>query len=434
MALTNVISSGGYLLAEFDGGIAISELITQELVDNDFVEAKNTRSLGQHSNISSITSTADTLITSNPLTTGSRIIIRKNDGTFNEMIVSTTAAVTNAGQIPVMWGNTTPRGTASAKYTTTNVEPWRAFDKDSTSYSHIGGSASNGWVEYRNENDELIEYSSYYIHATGMSTPDGWTLQGSTNGVDWTNLDVQTATSANGVYSVTQNQAPYSRYRIFAGDTSVYVYKFDLLGDGVSIDTSAITAGETPDQVYVVDDKISFNDQLLTESAVTYEYGVSGERLFSFKQYDDIVIPDDGSGDGDGSRTCTTKVEFSAAGNLITEITGDLWEAVSPPPPFSVSKATAVGNAVTVYFPSDVDIEGDLLTCCTVSINSGVGIVPDTITPNSDFIVLNIPADSIIIGDTVDFIYTSTPPANIIQSGTANELMSGTYAAINSLG
>ncbi len=151
-----------------------------------------------------------------------------------------------------------------------------------------------------------------------------------------------------------------------------------------------------------------------------------------FSQYNDVIIPDDGSGDGDGSRTITTKIEFKATGNAVTEITADIHQAESAPAAFSISKATAVNNAVTIYFPSDMTITGDLTTSCSIKIDAGANIYPDTATSNDDFIVFNFPVDTIAFDEVVTFEYDDTL-SDITQVGTGTLLVSGSSAIINTV-
>ncbi len=431
MSLYNVRTSNNYIMAQFGDGVAVSEEIIQELVDNDFIGVKNARVLWKLNNIYSATSAANTLVTSADVVVGSKLIIRLNDGSLHEMIVSETTPVTNAFQIPTMWDRDKPRGNTTATYDTPGTESWRAFDASLTTFSYHSYAAV-GSIEYRFQDSEEFEFTQYYLKGMGYDTV-GFRIEGSINGLDWTQLDTRAISTPSGTYDLTENIGSYSRYRVTTNGTNDYgyAYSFNLLGDGVSIDTTAITNGETPDQVFLWDDKIYFNDQLATLKLDYPEYGFDGEKLHVYSQYDDVIIPDDASGDGDGSRTITTKVEFSSAGNCITEITSDLWQAASATPPFSVSKATAVNNAVTVYFPTDINTSGDLTVTTSITIDGGGAISPDSVLSNTDFIVLYFPADTISAGEVIEFVYDDTGTDNIVQAITLTELAAGSYAAIN---
>jgi len=437
MALTNMVSQSGYLLSIGENAEGISETVTQELVQTDFIALERNRVMWQLPNISSPTSFADNLICSD-VQDGDELLIRTSDNTLHTMIVSGTTLVDTAMDYAYMRSNTFPAGIVSGTNDPGNA--WKIMDGSLGSRTYLSWPSSV--FTFQLPNNDLKQYNKYFFKAQDNSGGNlRYSIEASTNGVDYTEISPTQNIIANGVYSI-QSPGMYSYYRIRGYDHS-YGYQFTLLGDGVQIDTSAITNGETPSNVYLLKNTIKYRGTGVPSGGAQTEMirnNISINEIQSshgsfFFEYDDVHFPND-TGDG-GLRECITTVTMAKPGTVVTNLNGYLQKALPVVPSFSVSKATAVNNAVTVHFPTDILATGDLTQSCVLEVFNGtntVTVTPDTATPGTDLVVFNFPANTIMHGDVVKFVYNDTKPLDKIkQVGTLIELSAGNYDVINTV-
>ncbi len=314
MALYNVTTSGSDLYAIGYPAHATSEVVNQDAEDTDFESVRETRVHWNLANISTPTSTADTLVTSIDLSDGDRIFIRLNDGT----LVDTIATGVQAGLSPAnpnMTSNTEPEGICASS--SDGINAWKAFDDSPSTYVTI--SHTGDWIQYSFKDNIPQTINKYYIKQ--MNAGKSWTIEGSIDGTNWSTIgtEVNVNSTAGVIYDI-ESPGSFSHYRIVAGNETHYYYTFNLLGDGVTADTSAITVGETPDQVFKLEDTISFNGAEAYEKDIYYEYGSYGSALYALVLYEDVALT---------GRQITTRVDFSAPGNRATEITGQVFKELA---------------------------------------------------------------------------------------------------------
>lgn len=420
MALTNMYS-GSSLYALDHQGIGVSEEIVQELVDTDFNGLKTPRVYGEYKNIGSYACKADKLIVANPVEIGDIIYIYQG-GAFHELLVATVTPTIDCVITPKMDSNTYPRGTFSygGAYVPSGAFYLSLFPTvpDSASLT----SASH-WVEYRFENDELVTVNKMIIKENN----DGYIIKGSTNGIDWDVVHTSAANTGAGIKTVTfSSPGAYSRYRIYKNVQNLIVYSWYLLGDGYEVDTSPVTAGQIPYYAYKDSFKIDTNGVPWVKKDVFLEFeSGTAKNAEVFIQYEDVSLP--------VARELITTVEINSMASRIVEITSDIYKEDQPEPPFSISKATADANSITVHFPSPISVVGDILLSCSAKIDGGSNIVPDVSTPAESSIVFNFPASTFMNGQVITFEYDDSVGGDILETSTSDELASGSYSVINSI-
>jgi len=317
MALTNVTSSGGYLLSLRQNSSAVSEPRTQQLIDTDYRKTKNSRIRWLLGNIGTSSFTVDTLTTSHNVEEGDLLIIQKPDQSFGEMIIPVggTTPTQNASLVPTMISNSLPYGNCF-----TNVgTAYYAFDySPDTKTSRLSAAQYVGYQFYGNEPKTV-----YAVYLKGTRTYSGldFVIEGSTNGLDYTVLYTGT-NQGNDVYAgmtfTLTTTGSYSFYRYRTTDYYVDIQEMRLFGDGVSIDTSSVTAGGTPNRTYSHNDNVNINNVQLVERNRDYSYGDSADRLEVYSQYEDCVwYP---------SREIVTTYDFKVAGNMMLEQTDDIYD------------------------------------------------------------------------------------------------------------
>lgn len=328
MALYNVTTSGNTLLATDHIAHCTSEQVLQNVEDTDFESIRETRVHYQLQNIAEAGSSANTLVTNTPLANGDRIFIRKNNGVIYDTIASG-VAVSTATIHPAMTSNTLPQGVATASHTGTGQ--WQVFDGNSGTGSDMRVDAGE-WVQYQFvDNTPTTVYKYLIKHEYGIKA---WVIEGSLDGINYSTISSEYI-GEDPVYLNTARtftiDSPgafsYYRFRITsshysAGSSTVrFFYAFHLLSTvGTTADTSAITAGETPDQVFKFEDTISFNGgNAAVEKDIYYEYGTTGLKLYALALYHDVLL--------DG-RILTTRIDFSGASNAVTEITAQVYKLV----------------------------------------------------------------------------------------------------------
>lgn len=426
MALTDM-SSGSTLYALDYKATGVSEDIVQELVDSDFNGLKDPRMYAGLRNIGSYACTADTLKTCEPIEVGEELLIYQG-GVFHPFIVPAVTPITDAVITPKMESNTLPKGTFSEYSTSSGYGGRYVTSFPSTSYGVSLDNAAD-YIEYRFENDELFTVTQYTVKENN----DGFILKGSTNGVDWDTVDTRAAGTGTGIKTlVCASPGAYSRYRIYRNTTNLLLYSWYLLGDGVEIDTSSITAASIPYYVYRSNIDISTNGVPWVRNRINAEVENNPSLVIHdtdvieiLCQYDDVVLTP--------TTNLTTTVEINGISSRVYEITSDIWKEEDPIPPFGVSKATAVDNAVTAYFPSEISVVGDLTVSCAVKIDGGALIYPDTVTAGTESIVFNFPASTFQNGQVITFEYDASVGGDILQSSDSEELATGSYEVINTV-
>jgi hypothetical protein len=134
-------------------------------------------------------------------------------------------SVSSTDAIPTMTSPVTPSGaaTADSEYSSGSYPAWRAMDDDNSSYLSSWVSNENGnfphWLKYDFSSGKII--TSYSITArnyTSTFSPAAWTLQGSSNGSSWTDLDTRSGQSFSQnekkTYAVS-NTTSYTHYRLY---------------------------------------------------------------------------------------------------------------------------------------------------------------------------------------------------------------------------
>ncbi len=312
MALYNVSTSGNSLKAIGNPSHATSELVLQDAEDTDFESIRETRVHWKLANISTNQSTADTAVTNVSVSNGDRIFIRKNSG---EIIDTVAAGVSIAEScvVPIMTSNTSPEGVAYSGQS--GGDAWKAFNaNDSDSVYH--GDA-NIVLQYTFKDNVPVQINNFYLKTDRNDT--NFLVEGSVDGTNWSTISTFNNVDTRGTVFTIESPGEFSSYRIKNTSASWRVSAWDLLGDGVSIDTTAITAGETPDQVFLYKDSISFNGAVAVEKDIFYEYGNTGLSLYALTLYEDVVLT---------GRQIQTRIDFSATGNIASEITGQVYKAL----------------------------------------------------------------------------------------------------------
>lgn len=100
--------------------------------------------------------------------------------------------------VPTMTGASSPSGAASATSDDGFNLPWMAFDGDvDTVWNSSTGQTLPQSLIY--EFDQARSIFAYGVRGSGViTTPTGWTLEGSSNGSAWTAIDTQSGSFAHG--------------------------------------------------------------------------------------------------------------------------------------------------------------------------------------------------------------------------------------------
>jgi len=335
MALTDVVSADGYLLAQSSTAQAISEPLTQQLIDTDYRKVKEARVWYYLDDISGATGSADTLITAVPVDQGDTLLIRKYDGTIEQLDVTTTPAVSQSAQVvPAMFSDTLPAGICATSGGGGSQEAYRAFDKHPDTWAYLG--QTNSWVSYQFKDSTPTKIYGYYIKTRpNYNYLYNCKLQYSDNSLDWFDVPGGATTGdlrtdyANGYYlelldpadGVTPLPATHPFFRVWVtqAQSSIYFEHLELIGDGVEIDTSSVTQGEVPTLAYKFNPELYFNEALATEDVArrATEYGLWGNRLRVVSIYPETTfLP---------KRELVTTFNFKAVGTVMTEITSQIY-------------------------------------------------------------------------------------------------------------
>lgn len=123
---------------------------------------------------------------------------------------------------PSMTGPTNPLGSAIASATVSGNEPWRAFDRSSTSGWTVGSGLS-GWIGFQFTTGKVIKQYSFRAFPNATRPFATFTFEGSMNGSVWFNLDSPIAQAiAQGAFytsNLLTNTVAYTYYRITGNGT-----------------------------------------------------------------------------------------------------------------------------------------------------------------------------------------------------------------------
>ena len=123
---------------------------------------------------------------------------------------------------PAMTGPTNPLGSAIASATIVGSEPWRAFDRSSTSGWTVG-SGLGGWIGFQFTTGRVIRQYSFRAFSNATRPFATFTFEGSMNGSTWFNLDSPSAQNiGQGAFytsNLLTNTVAYTHYRITGNGT-----------------------------------------------------------------------------------------------------------------------------------------------------------------------------------------------------------------------
>lgn len=155
--------------------------------------------------------------------------------------------------IPNMTSNTTPSGEASASsIQAVGNDAWHALADSAAPLLNTPWVSEDGmpqWLQYKFD-AAVIAYGYFLYGLCNLGfAPTAWILQGSNDGVAWTDLDTQLACTSNEVLPIATPGA-YTYYRVYitaAEETSglanvVQVFAFQLFGEAVQQACATATA------------------------------------------------------------------------------------------------------------------------------------------------------------------------------------------------
>jgi hypothetical protein len=132
--------------------------------------------------------------------------------------------------IPAMTSYTTPSGVVSSNHVQDiygGALPWWGVDGNEA-HPWYGGSATYlpVWLQYQFPTNHVVtSYKVWFPLIYGVPSEESaghYTLQGSTNGTDWTILDTQVTNNSSLI--TLSNPTPYSYYRIYVTQiTHIYL-------------------------------------------------------------------------------------------------------------------------------------------------------------------------------------------------------------------
>lgn len=341
MSLNNVVLNGDKLVSVTSDGVAISEVITQEVEDTDFESIRETRVAFLLADINNPgLSTADTAVCSARINNGDRIFIRKTDKSITESIavgVNTAGAIT----LPVM--DVMDNEHATVTYDATDnrqssTDNYKTFDGVGGTYVNISVGKNIGMVLKNGVLKRATRFllkSGYWSYGWNAGVDD-FKIEGTLDGVNWatisihsldlsgneTNVTAKELTSTGIIFDI-QTPGEFTGYRlVIVGATGAYtrINTLDFLGeDGSSIDTTSVTNGEVPAGIYKFEEVVKINNNIAVEKDIVTEYGGNGDNLLAFPIYHDISLT---------GRELTAEVDFKTTGNAVTEISGKIFKLV----------------------------------------------------------------------------------------------------------
>jgi len=297
------------LIARDDTAVAKSEIITQEDGEPDFESVRDARIRWKLANVCDYSrSSVDKAIITGNIKKDDRIIIIDNKNKPYETTVSevTLDLTQSDGLIPNMTSATEPSGkVVQGTY-------WIFSGVYHKTYS-------GGDVTYEFPKPTYVK--SFYISTYGDNVYSV-RVYGSNDGNNFVLLgDIQVPHSSwfTGILDI-PIPGTYKFYKFNThGRRYNRIYNLQLFGDAPAktIDTSAATNGTTPKYIYRFMDKLKFNSNTAIEKDRYYEFGTYGDHLYVQNLYNDVPIT---------GRTIRTEIDFSAAGNTVLEITGQIYK------------------------------------------------------------------------------------------------------------
>lgn len=132
----------------------------------------------------------------------------------------------NESLVPILTSNITPKGisSASSEYNS-SFQAWNVFDNDKASKWHPSG--TTGWIQYLFLSPTLVtQYSIRGSSDITQQSPNGWTLNGSNDGINFVTLDTQ-------VNQVSWGSDDERTFNI-SNSTPYLYYRFDFTGSNGS--------------------------------------------------------------------------------------------------------------------------------------------------------------------------------------------------------
>lgn len=109
-------------------------------------------------------------------------------------------------KVPTMTSNTTPSGECFSS----QGNAWRAFDGDESTYTQLSNLA-NSYIGYKFTSSKKINICEF---SSVVSNTTGWTIEGSNNGTDYTQLKAFLGTTAAKKKIIVPNANSYLYYRV----------------------------------------------------------------------------------------------------------------------------------------------------------------------------------------------------------------------------
>ena len=94
-------------------------------------------------------------------------------------------------KVPTMINNDAPSGHASAGHSLSQNYPYKAFDADSSTYWYTNQTNSTSWIQYEFTSEMCVYKFKAHVNIMNNSAnycPDSYTLKGSNDGVNFTNI------------------------------------------------------------------------------------------------------------------------------------------------------------------------------------------------------------------------------------------------------
>lgn len=324
MSLNKVSVVAGALLATGTGAFALSN--PQE---GDNINAvKNITAKLEFSNLcASLPQEINTLKTEEPIANGDNVVIKLADNSINEFSLgNVSGGYSYVNPIQAPWsGAQTEDADVAISFSTLDASAISSLHDDNTGSftSFLSSEAPNIFIIYAWKLEaKSIESMTFVSHS--VATPYDMDILGSNTGafageevvigtLRGNTLDTftitMTDTSPFWYHKVKYVDAQNLRWILYSNTISVRT------GQPFSADLSAITQGETPTKVYKVDDSVEFNDVPAVESSNAYTENAG--VLLSDRTFNDVALPE--------SNEVTTKVNLSATGNKMTELSFDLY-------------------------------------------------------------------------------------------------------------
>lgn len=293
------------------------------------------------------------------------------DVEFANISESSQAAIQKA--IPDMTSNTSPSGVASSNYEHSQgggvyLSAWKAFNRSTTAVStgdYWLGLAVGHYLQYQSSTPMTIDGYEIWSRTDHPAAPAaGWDIHVSDDGINWTLVDSQSSQSFTQgqvkTYNLSQsvtatyikftvvtlnptwNQCNIAEFAPFSSSVNYNTLKtsttlangdklaivlqdnsiHEVIASGVTgtgpytMDTTSITAGEIPTQVYrlnAADAGVSFNNVPALNPIDTLTFGTT---LQSTRTFDDVEL---------AGRTLETKVNLTQ-GNKMIRLSADIYK------------------------------------------------------------------------------------------------------------